>query len=199
MAISAGYLTTCGLTEAHEAVCWSVLNERLQIDAPATEFAAISTGSTGSACGLTLDGSVLCWGRSGREEEDAPPGAYLAISAGGGPACALTDTGEAVCWGSLAGWEYQNVGPPRGTYTAISVGLHVGCVLADQGQAICWGSFGHTKDGPYYGDSEAPPGRYTSISVGRYRVCALTEAGDVVCWGDASYQERSPAYIDYLL
>ena len=208
-AISQGYLASCALTDAGEVVCWHPFDYYFARD-PADvvvpgRFVALSLGGSWDSYGRTHfcvlggSGEAICRGWDPEDdwpEDDwmeAPPGRYLAISAGKGRyVCAVTEAGGIVCWG----WGRASLAedPPPGRYVAISAGRDVACALTDAGEARCWGqrSFGERSFGGReedYGSVDPPPGRYTAISVSPYRACALTEDGDVVCWGDVSYRQ----------
>jgi hypothetical protein len=69
-------------------------------DTPDT-FASVSAGDL-FACGLRTDGTLACWGNSGRGETDVPAGTFVSLSAStgdGGAVCALRTDDTLACWG----------------------------------------------------------------------------------------------------
>jgi alpha-tubulin suppressor-like RCC1 family protein len=129
---------------------------------------ALTAGSF-HACGLTLEGTVYCWGDNGFGQlgegtiEPSPiplPVAsdlqYVELSGGESYACARTVEGVAQCWGVLP-WGAlleQTTGrdnklfipsrpaPVEGVvplFRSISVGYEVACALEGSGRAHCWG------------------------------------------------------------
>jgi alpha-tubulin suppressor-like RCC1 family protein len=117
-------------------------------------------------CGLTLDGSVYCWGEKNLGSNSSlPPDsvpqlissspAFVQLSvAEVGTACALTATGDAYCWGNNASGQL-GIGVVGGAYatpTLVTGGLH-----------------------------------FSMISVGLSHVCALTTDGQIYCWGDNTF------------
>jgi alpha-tubulin suppressor-like RCC1 family protein len=128
---------------------------------PPLEFAAIESGTT-SACGITKDKLVYCWGDdefgqigNGLKGGGAQPSLatvaqerFDAITVGGAHACALNLAGQAYCWGNdLSGQlgdrrlvKSTTPIPVFGnlTFTAISAGGNHTCGISS-GQAYCWG------------------------------------------------------------
>jgi alpha-tubulin suppressor-like RCC1 family protein len=121
--ISSGYIT-CGVTSAGDVYCWGdevsyppfannvaggTVPTRLQ---GAGAFDTVSVG-TSHVCGLTADGTALCWGAnnrgqlgngttiSGSNTPQAVSGGlrFRSISAGNNHTCAVTSDGAAYCWG----------------------------------------------------------------------------------------------------
>jgi alpha-tubulin suppressor-like RCC1 family protein len=124
-AIGTGDFFSCALSQQGRAFCWgSNVSFELGNGVPGvtyvTEpttvfgnhtFTAIAVGSY-HACGLTSDGSLVCWGANtygklgnGLEQATVVPvqvtggHEFTAVTAGGNHTCALTENEGAFCWG----------------------------------------------------------------------------------------------------
>jgi alpha-tubulin suppressor-like RCC1 family protein len=146
------------------------------------EFSAVSAGDS-SACGISLSGQALCWGKgthgeigNGSVGNRATPVVvaaglnFSAISVGGAHACALTTTNAAYCWGSDSTGQLGDLrqinsttpipvvlnGGPA-TFAGISAGYRHSCGVGADGAGWCWGdnSFGQLGDGTQ-SSSQAP-------------------------------------------
>ena len=123
-----------------------------------------------SACGLLLDGDVLCFGNF--NGPPPPRGPFESITAGNRFACALNADGALSCWGS---------GPaalaPPGRFRQVEAGEDHVCGLLEDGSVTCWGE----ND---FRQAVAPPGQFHSICSGWNTSCAITEGqGAIQCWG----------------
>lgn len=130
-------------------------------------FEMISVGgNSGMTCGVTSNGSVLCWGvgmlGDGTVDGSAvpvpvsAPEPLITVSVGGIHACGLAANGQGYCWGN--NWYGQlGIGSAGGvdgvadalspvavvgdlSFVAISAGDTHTCALTDSGAAYCWGS-----------------------------------------------------------
>ena len=182
--LGAGDSFTCGLTSAGRVLCWGSDNRgELGRIVPACgsvfgftstcspvpgpvatgeRFASLSVGNA-HACGITLSGSVLCWGDNGQgqlgtgsfEPHYAPVVAqdgmrFTAIDASGAATCGTPAGGASVCWG-------LNLAGKLGVGTRIELST---TPLAIQGDR-----------------------HFVSFDGGADYVCALDAAGAAYCWG----------------
>jgi hypothetical protein len=219
----------CALTASGGALCWgkndngqlgnSSAGAYSAVPTPVTGLAsgvtAISVGTT-SACALTSNGGVQCWGanQSGQLGTDLPssgapvpvPGltaGITAVSVGEDSACALTLGGQVECWGDIAQGPFISgpsgpvpvAGLSSGT-TAVSVGSEGSgaCALTLDGQVECWG------DPTIHGFDAYPPvpvtglaSGVTAVSVGDYSACVVASGG-VECWGNAQTPRNDSAW-----
>ncbi len=175
VAVSSGWLHTCGLRSDGTVVCRGG-----QIGDPPKDalFKSIS-GRGHYACGLRDDGAPICWGKT-----DGPPNneRFASISSGWNHTCGLRSDGVAVCWGAISS------PPEHERFTAISSGNEHVCGLRDDGFVVCWQYIGKTIV------SKTPESEsFVSISSGGHHTCGLRKDGSVVCWGDNLYgQTTSP-------
>jgi cysteine-rich repeat protein len=141
-------------------------------------------------CGLLLDGTARCWGRTGSSIYPSVPatGAFTSISAGDSHACGLRADGTVACWGrTCAPYVYMNFTvwtcttftgtreTPGGEFLQVAAGdTHV-CGVRLDGSAECWGG------NPDY--NQPPAGVLERIEPGFLHSCAIDSGGDVECAG----------------
>lgn len=127
------------LTSDGEIVDWGYDFEGATQPPEGTGFADVQAFGT-SACALTREGSLACWGApSGIASPPAGTG-FTSLTKGYHHACALTAAREAVCWGDD---EYGQVSAtPGGTWRSIDAGLALTCGERDTGAIECWGCYG---------------------------------------------------------
>ncbi|MBK8245893.1 MAG: RCC1 repeat-containing protein [Gemmatimonadetes bacterium] len=156
------------------------------------------------ACGLTAQGSALCWGWnaygqagtgvSGNEETipKAVSGArqYRRLAHGRYHACGLAVSGEVYCWGENSRGQL-GTGVPGNTnvptliaggrrYRDIAATDEASCAVEDTGDVYCWGTW--TRSGTpqlaFEGSGLA------SLSMSSTHACGVDGAGVAYCWGD---------------
>ena len=177
----------CGVRTDGSVTCWGA-------NPPDPSAPAGGTFTqTSDLCGITTGGEIVCWGtgqysRANRPEQ-APPGRYMQISAGGFHACGLRTDGAVRCWGHGYG---SGPAPPDTAFAQVSVGATHPCGVTTEGRLECW-------DRRYWGPapavegwqapepSELPEGRFVSVSVGGVRLddsvaCALHADGTLACF-----------------
>jgi alpha-tubulin suppressor-like RCC1 family protein len=164
-------------------------------------------------CGLTRDGTVLCWGHNGvhqvgdgtnmdRVVPTAVAGGHTFefLTAGGSHSCGLNRDGQALCWG------WNNVGqigngttglspvpdPVSGgfQFESLTAGESHTCGIVKGGQAMCWGSnlLGQLGDDTFT-DSNVPVPvsggfRFVALSAGDRHTCGIAKGGQALCWGE---------------
>ena len=166
--------------------------EGQSIPPPPLRFAEIRPGYWGS-CGLLVDGTPLCWGKSGENSRNAamPEESFATLSHGpGGHRCGIRDDGTVLCW------DYRSDGPHR-------------CARNDDGGIFCralnqpppipgtvrsLGSVAVATIGVVggYFDQRAPGGKFMAVSVGGSHTCGLREDGRAECWGSNQHGKASP-------
>jgi len=144
----------CG-TLADGSVTCTVNHTTSYLPAPPAKYTDVAVGDL-LGCGVTVEGTVNCWGASGRYE--APPsGLFSELTVGGVQACGLTLNGGVECW---------NLGldAPRGAFSSIVSSDGRVCGLHADGTVECWG---YTKGGgPYF---PSPEGKFKKIALGGSR------------------------------
>lgn len=142
-------------------------------------FSHVSAGQY-HTCGLTNEGSLLCWGSNSSGQTDIPTNqTFIQVSAGGGHTCGVKADGMLICWG----WNGrgQTDVPADQTFTQVSAGNGYTCGLTTDSSLSCWGS-------TLYGQVDTPAGpSFTQVSAGGYHICGLTTDGSLLCWGDNTY------------
>ncbi len=193
VAVTSGVSHSCGLAEGGAAYCWGnngsgqVGDGQTGVSAPAPKrvqssvdggtlsLASLSAGDAHS-CGLTTEGTSLCWGGH----------------ANGALGDGVTNT-------TTAPLPQAVLGPGGGaalTFTTLVAGHQNTCGLMSDGKAYCWGSNDHAQTGT--GDNGAAVGFPTAVAPqaggaalefavlgsGLFFACGLTNDGSVYCWGD---------------
>lgn len=229
--IVAGGVHACALADDGGAHCWGN-NQNGELGGWAEDTVSLvpvsvigghrfrSLGArSGTTCGLTPDGEVLCWGvswgASPRPLSGAP--AFERISLGNNHSCGLTAEGEAFCWGENDHGELGDGttestpfdGPPVAVdtelrFTDIAAGGRHTCAIAADERVRCWGS----DDVGQLGDSDTPSvqepdfkprpsevqtdRRFVSIAVGRALSCGISDRAEAWCWGWTTGNPSNP-------
>lgn len=169
--LSVGFVHSCAVTAAGDAVCWGS-NAQSQLGTPTLQasrtritgmqFRKISTGEF-HTCAIRNDGTGTCWGlnSSGEIGNGAAAGATIAIPT-----------------------------PVAGTvrFSEIAAGVRHTCAIATDARAFCWGrnAIGETGQVPFFNANipVAVPSadNLTAIGTGNTHTCAL-RAQQAYCWG----------------
>ena len=134
-AVSVLGTNVCGLR--HDNTLWCDEHAtRNHAPLPTSAFSQLSVG-TGYLCGLTLAGSVECWGMM------TPPIyegdiAFQQISMGSTHGCGLDSSGTIHCWGGGAD-AGKLTAAPTGEWVQIDAGSQHTCALNSAGTVHCWG------------------------------------------------------------
>ena len=156
-AVSAGWLTACGLRVDGSVECWGGVRDWSDPAVPAGAFVAVGSGGF-RACGLRPGGGLECWTQPvrGLREEEAlawsaahPGGAFDAVSVGYAHVCGLRPGGAVECWGE--DWFGQSTAP-GGRFLAVAAGVSHSCGLRPDGSVECWGE--DSIDSGFFGFSE---------------------------------------------
>ncbi len=175
-----GALGGCGILANQDLLCWPGWQYQTPTDAPKGKFREVSVFGN-RACGIRIDGRVLCWGNPNHGFTDSPPGRFMDVAVGNGHACALHDNGTALCWGS--NW-IGEANAPLGTFSAISAGNGTSCAARTDGTIACWG--GETRFG------EANGRRAKAVSLAGEDACLLRHDGEVECFGSGEVSKATP-------
>ncbi len=205
--VSLGVAMTCALTGDGRVRCWGVnaegslgygdLDPRggtpattpgkvpalgLPADVVAISVSRPETGSplsSTTACALSAEGSVRCWGRSSIL-------GYPSVHDVGTPTgLPLADIGPISLWES------------EGQATRLSSGRRVQCAVRHDGYLRCWGYANllgiepNDAWGAMLGDEEpfaneptpSLDGAVRDVCVSDLHVCAVTQTGKLYCWG----------------
>ena len=178
-AISGGFIHICGLRENETIECagsnTSFGEEVGQARPPAGEFKDLSAGAFHN-CAISLDDSLVCWGRNDSGQSTPPDGKYRAVAAGLHHTCAISMKDSVECWGkSREGFLLS----PSGEFVQIDADSFHTCGLRRDDSIVCWGD---NEDGA----TSAPGGEFTSVSVGGGFSCGIHKNGDLNCWGNST-------------
>ncbi len=187
--IAAGYTHTCAIDDAGAAWCWGsnfggelgtgslpdqhcggIACQTVPVKvATSDRFSALAAGY-GFTCGLTVAGSVLCWGLNDEGQ--------LGTTASG-------DTCE-----SLRCSRTPLLAANGAHFNRISAGKAHVCALAPDGKAWCWGYDAsgdverHRGESPTLAPALVSDSLvFTEIASGGFHACALDAGGAAWCWG----------------
>ena len=144
-----------------------------------SSFDSISSGNL-HTCGVTTNGSIVCWGDNEYGQASPPDGQFRAVSAGSGHTCGVKTDGFVECWGSD---EYGQATPPPDNFSSVSVGVGYTCGVKADSEMLCWGR----ND---YGEASPPAGAFSSVSSGFFHTCGIKTDGKIDCWGDSTRSEH---------
>jgi uncharacterized protein (TIGR03437 family) len=187
VAIGAGQVHMCAVTNAGALLCWGDDAENelglgpqnlatfTTPQAVTTLSSSVATVSGGSyfTCVTTTDGAVWCMGLDGLGDGgnlpmkvsdttgNAPLSGVAAVSTGKDDACVVTNSGTALCWGTNVYGELGN-----GTQVRSTIPVQVLDVTG-----------------------KSPIAGVTATTSGEDDTCALTSAGAVLCWGYNNFDE----------
>lgn len=171
--IDVGYLQSCGLTTSGVAYCWGpnsygengVGERNGEYYAPTPvlgghRFRDLVAGGGpchGETCGVTVEGTVLCWGKNyqrGTGSSSAlswleptalvgDPG-FVRVMVGPAMVCGATPSGEILCLGDpqhgMLPYTHTPLPLVAGMDVAsVALGQTQTCVLTTDGEAYCWG------------------------------------------------------------
>jgi len=174
-------------------------------------FTDVDAGGRHS-CGLTVGGSVYCWGFGERGElgdgkvtTSAVPVriqrelVFTSLSTGDRRTCAVTSEGVVYCWGwnrfgQLGTDQTIGQGVPvpivsGERFTEVSAGWYHTCALNTEGAAFCWGYNGQGQLGDGSSASSTRPAAvvgghaFATISAGAFHTCGVDVDGGTYCWG----------------
>lgn len=170
--IEAGYLHTCGLTTTGEAYCWGPniygangTGDRDPVYSPTavvgghtfTDLVAGGAHCHGATCGVTTDGTVMCWGKNYQRNigtssdlrwlEPTPlvgdPG-LVSVMVGPQMVCGFTADDEPHClgnplYGMLPYAEAPILLVPEMDVAALGMGETSTCIVTTASDVYCWG------------------------------------------------------------
>lgn len=174
-----GSYAVCALDFSGFLSCWGAASA----DAPLSTAMTAFDLSDEHACGVTPDGSGLCWAwldGIGADEEyrflTPPDGRFVEVAVSSNSTCWLTETGLVVCAGEGA----DEFAIPPSPLHGIEGGGGTYCARDTGNRAHCWGS---DLNGKY---SSLPDAPYSRLDVGG-TVCAIKESDrSAVCTTNAN-------------
>lgn len=184
-AMALDYSQGCGIAPDDSVSCWSdrstypgvcpghVTSCIGQGNPPAEKFAQISIYDE-TACGVTLDGRLLCWGSNDDMRATPPTGNdFVSVRLHSELCCALRRDGTAACWSPYSTNDITMI-PGQGKQVGIDT--ITACMLLNDGKVSCSGFYGlELSQDPLNKD-------FAQISVSQSTVCGLTQAGAASCF-----------------
>ena len=151
---------------------------------PADLFASIESGGE-HTCGVTLSGTVRCWGRDDIGQASPPSGTFDSVSVGDKHSCGVRPNGTVECWGSNLGGR-SNVPEGLTDIVRVQAAYTYTCAQDSAGMVTCWGKRGERQ-------LEAPDYPVGPISGLWQHMCATVPGtSDVVCWGNSGGDRTTP-------
>jgi len=141
------------------------------------------------SCGLKVDGSMYCWGRTG---DGAVPDPWNPNGTQVQQNYTSNNfwTGESVTGNKVTSFVAYYPVRVGGTarYTSMSVGMRHVCAIDIMDQAWCWGWNQYGATGGSGTVVKAPvavgaPGQYKKIAAGALHTCAIDQDDKAWCWG----------------
>jgi hypothetical protein len=186
-AVSAGDITTCGITMTQTMLCWGYFGNGSGTFVPSGLLHHVSDLSVGEAiCAVgSIGGKVACaWSTDfGEAQVFTGPAQQIAgdFSPAIGSGCVLERTGHASCWGSTSDPTTGAPGLPdgRGVFAQISVADSYACGIRPSGSLFCWGL--DARDGAQH----PPPGAFMAVNVGDNvdgYGCGVRRDHALACW-----------------
>ncbi|MBX6365477.1 MAG: hypothetical protein IRZ00_16530 [Gemmatimonadetes bacterium] len=222
--ISAGTAFTCGVSTDHDVFCWGAGSAGQLGDGTLTasraipvrvlttpDMRAVSAGAA-TACGITTDDELFCWGSNTTGQRGTPASAgtgpdrvagdFRRVDVGTGHACGIsTSDDEAKCWGSNGFGELGTGGPPAAQFSPQLVtggpdfrqitvgGGNFTCATTTDDELFCWGrnDVGQLANGTNL-NSDVPiravgAPDFVQIDAGGFHACGITDDGKAFCWG----------------
>eukprot|EP00931_Biecheleriopsis_adriatica_P018653 TRINITY_DN12991_c3_g1_i1.p1 TRINITY_DN12991_c3_g1~~TRINITY_DN12991_c3_g1_i1.p1 ORF type:complete len:613 (+),score=131.06 TRINITY_DN12991_c3_g1_i1:135-1973(+) len=152
----------------------------------ASSTAYLIAGGFRHSCLIQEDGSLVCFGTSGRSQCEVPPdlgGPFVAVAAGNFHNCAVQADGQLKCFGDNS---FGQCSVPQNlrAIKQVAAGYSHTVALDDKGKLI---SFGDSTYGQcMIPDSLAP---IISIAAGFKHTVLLQRTGKIVCFGDNSEEQ----------
>ena len=182
-----------GFTNA-EYHCWGS-DGAGQLYVPDGPYVDITVAPT-SACGVKVNGEIICWGNYAEGTQDRiPPGSYQSASSLGGYSCGVERDSQVNCWG-IQGVFGVGLSEPSGFYWMVDAGHSDSCGVRVDGSVNCWTDL--LTEGVYTDTLVARSdieqlalfgvrrGPYKFVDVVGSRVCGLILSGEIRCWGITS-------------
>src|SRR2546425_23071 len=185
VAVSAGFVHTCGFTTAGGAYCWGVNycgqlgdGDTTRRTSPIAVGGGLTFATVSAAyfhtCGITIAGAAYCWGVNGTGQ--LGNGTTTAPQTCLGAPCSMS---PAAVVGGL-------------TFATVSAGVYHTCAITTSGAAYCWGynGGGALGDGTWADTKQTSPVAvvggltFAAVSAGSFHTCGVTTAGAAYCWGD---------------
>ena len=147
------------------------------------KFTSVSAGGLHS-CGVTTDGSVVCWGydKYGYLRSAPPEETFASVSAGSAHTCGVQADGAVVCWGNA---QFGKTTSPPGEFASVSAGTTHTCGVRTDSSVVCRGN-------DKFGQSTPPDGAFVSVSAGAVHSCGIRANGSVACWGYGGDGQATP-------
>jgi hypothetical protein len=139
------YPTVCGVRRGDRAVvCWGRSPPFSYSGSSnlAGSFSSVSVGNA-FACGVRLDGHVVCVGyyNHGRGPTEPSADVFKSVSAGVDYACGLRADDRIVCWGDNSVGQAPPT-PSLDRFKSVSAGAGSTCAVRLDDRILCWGGGG---------------------------------------------------------
>lgn len=171
---------------------WTLPESTTLSSEPVTSVEKVRFGSLASGpsytCGISNEGTAICWGRDDHGEASPPEGTFSFLSVALKHACGVSGEGQVRCWGADTANETQ---APEGQFTHVSTARLHTCGVRDDATIACWGhgSIAEEDEGsiPPVDDADQavpPSGSFSQVAATDDFTCGLRTDGAVQCWGE---------------
>ncbi|HET9985928.1 MAG TPA: hypothetical protein VFQ38_20180 [Longimicrobiales bacterium] len=222
--VSAGTSFTCGVTTGGDTFCWGAGSSGQLGDGTTTASRSfpvrilstptmkrVSAG-VATACGVTTDNELFCWGANTVGQRGTPGstggaptpvlGDFTLVDVGGNHACAISTSDDAAkCWGSNSFGELGTGASPLNQnspqlvtggrdFRDITVGTaNFTCATTTDSDTFCWGRNDSGQLGNGSIRNSTTPVQilgardFVQIDAGGAHACGITSDGQAFCWG----------------
>lgn len=200
-----------GIEVGGKLFCWSDREDEPNIpdpESPREETFIQIAGGDYFGCGITLDQSVVCWGRFFMENV---PGLYKQIDVTTAYFCGIRVDGSLFCWGASEVTRVVPAYPDTVKFKQVSCASGHCCLLDTENYPHCFGITNDKEIHPPFQDdydvedeSEIEEDldidvdieekhriakgkklkKFRQISAGRQYTCGITMDRDINCWGE---------------
>jgi hypothetical protein len=183
--VRVGAYDACAMDESRRLHCWGSSDVAQPTTEPLADFQVEDEG----ACGVTLAGDLVCWGRLLWEgfDEGPPEGVkFTRVTTGRAHACALGVDQEIYCWG--IGYNTSDrpplpfPDPSPGPYVDLQTFNVISCGMRPDSSLECWFDFP-----PINGGWILPDERFRQFDLGEWDACGVTVDGRALCWPEVGF------------
>jgi hypothetical protein len=156
-------------------------------------YQSLAAAGSDLLCGIRVDETLDCWGRSRISVADYPEGPFFGVSASRRAACGLRANETMQCWGRWYSDVAHDSGltAPSGTFSKVDLAEEQACAIRTDGTVTCFGGF---DSGSAASGGSPIDGTFIDVAAihDDYGGCGIQSGGSIVCWGDDTWGQADP-------